>query len=59
LKGAGVGGARVSERHANFVVNAGGATAADVRSLISEVQATVERKTGYRLEPEISFIGDF
>jgi UDP-N-acetylmuramate dehydrogenase len=62
LKGARVGSAKISERHANFIVNAGGdrgATAADVRALIAEVQAVVERRTGYRLEPEISFIGDF
>ncbi|MDR2686464.1 MAG: UDP-N-acetylmuramate dehydrogenase [Oscillospiraceae bacterium] len=56
LKGKGVGGARVSEKHAGFIVNAGGATAADVRALIALVQAVVEAGTGVFLEPEIKFI---
>ncbi len=59
LKGARIGGALVSPRHANILVNAGGATAADVRALISRIQETVEQRTGYRLEPEIGFIGEF
>lgn len=59
LKGHRVGGAEVSPRHANIVVNRGGATGTDVRSLIEYVQEIVERETGYRLEPEISFIGSF
>jgi len=56
LKGKGVGGARVSEKHAGFIVNAGGATAADVRALIALVQAVVEAETGVFLEPEIRFV---
>jgi len=56
LKGKGVGGARVSERHAGFIVNAGGATAADVRALIALVQTIVEAETGVFLEPEIRFV---
>jgi UDP-N-acetylmuramate dehydrogenase len=56
LKGQGVGGARVSEKHAGFIVNAGGATAADVRALIALVQTVVEAETGVFLEPEIKFV---
>jgi UDP-N-acetylmuramate dehydrogenase len=59
LKGLAVGGAVVSPRHANIVVNRGGATADDVRALIARVQDEVERRTGYRLQPEISFVGEF
>ena len=56
LKGRGVGGAQVSEKHAGFIVNAGGATAADVRALIVLVQSIVEMETGVFLEPEIRFV---
>ena len=56
LKGRGVGGALVSEKHAGFIVNAGGATAADVRALIVLVQSIVETETGVFLEPEIRFV---
>jgi len=56
LKGKGVGGARVSEKHAGFIVNAGGATASDVRALIALVQTVVEAETGIFLEPEIRFV---
>ncbi|MEP0546298.1 MAG: UDP-N-acetylmuramate dehydrogenase [Rhodothermales bacterium] len=59
LKGTRFGGAEVTHRHANILINAGGATAADVRHLIAYVQKTVEREQGYRLSPEIGFIGDF
>ncbi len=59
LKGCQIGGARVSPRHANIFINAGGAKAADVRALIAHVQEVVERETGYRLRPEISFVGEF
>ncbi len=59
LKGTRIGGAEVSPRHANIIVNRGGATAADVRALIAHVQAVVARETGYRLEPEIAFVGEF
>lgn len=53
LKGYTVGGAMVSEKHAGFVVNRGGATAAQVRAVMAHVAKTVLEKTGYRLEPEI------
>lgn len=59
LKGCRIGGAEVSPRHANIFVNRGGATAADVRALIKHVQEVVARATGHRLEPEISFVGEF
>jgi UDP-N-acetylmuramate dehydrogenase len=59
LKGTRIGGAMVTPRHANIVINAGGAAAADVRALIAHVQEVVEQRTGYRLEPEISFVGEF
>lgn len=59
LKGMRIGGAEVTRRHANIMINRGHATATDVRTLITYVQEVVARETGYRLEPEISFIGDF
>jgi len=59
LKGYRVGGAVVSPRHANIVVNDGGATAADVRALIDHVQDVVERRSGHRLVVEIAFVGEF
>ncbi|HZF12972.1 MAG TPA: UDP-N-acetylmuramate dehydrogenase [Thermoanaerobaculia bacterium] len=59
LKGTAIGGARVTPRHANILINTGGATAADVRALIRHVQEVVEGRTGYRLEPEITFVGEF
>lgn len=59
LKGAKIGGARVTHRHANIFVNDGDATAADLVALIRHVQDVVESETGYRLETEIGFIGEF
>jgi len=53
LKGKGVGGAAVSEKHAGFVVNMGGATAADVLATMKMIQETVEKNSGIRLEPEV------
>ncbi len=58
LKGRQIGGARVSEQHANFIVNMGGATAADIENLINEVQTTVEEKTGIKLHPEVRIVGE-
>jgi len=57
LKGLRVGAAVVSELHGNFIVNEGGATAADVRTLIEKVQAEVKRRFGATLEPEVEMIG--
>lgn len=56
LKGRRVGGAQVSEKHAGFIVNLGGATCADVKELIRQVQETVLRQTGVQLEPEVKFV---
>lgn len=53
LKGYRVGGAGISEKHAGFAVNLGGATAADVKALLHQVSETVYASTGIRLEPEI------
>ena len=53
LKGFQVGGAAVSEKHAGFVVNLGGATAADVQELLKAVSDKVYDRTGIRLEPEV------
>lgn len=59
LKGYRVGDAQVSHRHANFVINLGQATAADLRAVIEHVQWTVEKETGYRMEHEVRFVGEF
>jgi UDP-N-acetylmuramate dehydrogenase len=56
LKGKSVGGAQVSEKHAGFIVNTGGAKAADVRALIALIQTVVEQECNVRLEPEIHFV---
>lgn len=58
LKGLTVGGAQVSEKHAGFIVNIGGATAGDVLNLIREVQRRVYEKFSVKLEPEIRLIGE-
>ncbi len=58
LKGQIRGGAQISLRHANFIVNLGSATAADIEDLIAEVQATVAARAGIRLEPEVRIVGD-
>jgi UDP-N-acetylmuramate dehydrogenase len=59
LKGTKIGGAMITHRHANIFVNADEATAADVCALIKYARDTVERETGYRLETEIDFVGEF
>ena len=58
LKGLRVGGAMVSEKHAGFVVNAGGATAADVLKLIEEVKRRVFETYAVKLSPEVRIIGE-
>lgn len=57
MKGARQGGAQVSELHANFIVNHGGATAADVAGLIAAVQAAVRERCGLELETEVELVG--
>ncbi len=56
LKGYSVGGAKVSEKHAGFVINAGGATSADVLTLMSDVSRIVKEKFGVELSPEIIYL---
>jgi UDP-N-acetylmuramate dehydrogenase len=58
LKGARIGGAVVSDKHANFIVNEGRATAADIEGLIGYVRARVEQTFGVRLEPEVRIVGE-
>ncbi|MCD8324999.1 MAG: UDP-N-acetylmuramate dehydrogenase [Clostridiales bacterium] len=59
LRGFTVGGAQVSEKHCGFVINRGGATAADICSLMEQVQRTVREQFGVALEPEVKFVGKF
>ena len=59
LKGHRVGGAMISAQHANFIVNCGGATAADVKRLMDEVTETVWRARAIRLVAEIKLVGDW
>lgn len=58
LKGYTVGGAQVSEKHAGFVINKGGATATDILTLIKDVQSIVKEKFGVMLETEVKIIGE-
>lgn len=58
LKGFSIGGAQVSEKHAGFIINAGGATATDVLALIREVQNRVQTEFGVKLHPEVRIIGE-
>ena len=57
LKGRRVGGAQVSEKHAGFIVNRGGATCADILALAELVRETVLRETGVTLEMEVRTLG--
>lgn len=57
LKGKQIGGAKISEKHANFIVNAGGASAADVIALASLVKMEVRDKTGIQLHEEVEYVG--
>ena len=56
LKGFTVGGAQVSEKHAGFVINRGGATCADVQKLMEQVSNIVYEKFGVRLAPEVKIL---
>jgi len=57
LKGYAIGGACVSEKHANFIVNTGNATAADIEALIHYVQDKVEQQHGVVLQTEVCMVG--
>lgn len=59
LRGYQVGAAQVSEKHCGFVINRGGATAAEIRQLMQEVSEQVREKYGVTLEPEVKMIGEF
>ena len=59
LRGYTVGGAQVSEKHCGFVINKGGATAADVRQLMQDVHDRVKEQFDVELEPEVKMIGSF
>jgi UDP-N-acetylmuramate dehydrogenase len=58
LKGECIGGACVSEMHANFIINSGDATAGDIETLIHKVQLVVKQKYGIDLQPEVHIIGE-
>lgn len=59
LKGTAIGGAQVSEKHANFLVNTGGATSSQIAALVRHVQDVVEARSGVRLVPEFQAIGEW
>jgi UDP-N-acetylmuramate dehydrogenase len=59
LKGTRIGGAQISSKHANFIINLDGARAADVKALIDLAQDQVREQFGVELEPEIEFIGEW
>ncbi|MGQ4649294.1 UDP-N-acetylmuramate dehydrogenase [Lyngbya aestuarii] len=59
LKGYQIGGAQVAERHANFILNCGGAKASDIFQIIHHVQQQVEQHWSLRLEPEVKILGEF
>lgn len=59
LKGHRIGSAQVAERHANFILNCGGATASDIAQLIERVRDRVEDRWAIRLHPEVKLLGEF
>ena len=59
LRGFSVGGAKVSDNHANIFINTGSAKSSDIYRLIMECRARVKQAYGFELEPEVQFIGDF
>jgi UDP-N-acetylmuramate dehydrogenase len=59
LKGFQIGGAQISEKHSNFIINMGNATAKDVENLIAMIISTVKTKFGVELQPEVHIIGEF
>lgn len=59
LKGATIGGVTVTHRHANILVNLGSGRAADLQALLAHIEQSVRERTGYSLETEIDFVGEF
>lgn len=59
LKGKKIGGAKVSEKHANFIINENDAKAGDVEALMQYIMEQVEKKTGVRLVPEVKILGEY
>lgn len=59
LKGFQIGGAQISEMHANFIINAGGAKAQDIKQIIEHVKVQVFKKSGIELEEEIRYLGQW
>ena len=59
MKGFRVGNAEVSDKHANFIVNLGNATAKDIESIIDYVELEVMKRKGAKLEREVKILGDF
>jgi UDP-N-acetylmuramate dehydrogenase len=59
LRGHQIGGARISDQHANIIVNAGGASAGDIRQLIEFVESEVHTRTGFELEREVLYAGEW
>ncbi len=59
LKGYQIGGAQIAQRHANFILNCGGATASDILNLIRHAQEQVDRRWSLWLEPEVKMLGEF
>lgn len=58
LKGACIGGACISTKHANFIINSGNATAAEIEAMIAKAMTTVEQQHGIRLVPEVHIVGE-
>jgi UDP-N-acetylmuramate dehydrogenase len=58
LKGLAIGGAEVSTKHSNFIVNRGGASAADIEALVEAVRGRVLQQAGVDLVPEVRIVGD-
>lgn len=59
LKGYSIGDAAVSDFHANIIINKGHATSSDIRLLIEDIQTRVKKNTGFELEPEVEFVGEW
>jgi UDP-N-acetylmuramate dehydrogenase len=59
LRGLQIGGAKIADWHGNFIINTGGASSGDIRALTEEAAARVKEATGFMLEPEILFIGEW